>query len=100
MTEPLADMNPILLKPTNDIGSQVIVQGVSIGNMPAREYFAYKKTLIPKIMESFHRLEENFDVIVIEGAGSSCRDQSEKRRHCQYGNGRTGGCAGDSGWRY
>ena len=55
MTEPLADMNPILLKPTNDIGSQVIVQGVSIGNMPAREYFAYKKTLIPKIMESFHR---------------------------------------------
>ncbi len=38
--------------------------------MPAREYFAYKKTLIPKIMESFHRLEEKFDVIVIEGAGS------------------------------
>ena len=70
MTEPLADMNPILLKPTNDIGSQVIIQGVSIGNMPAREYFAYKKTLIPKIMESFHRLEEKFDVIVIEGAGS------------------------------
>ena len=70
MTEPLADMNPILLKPTNDIGSQVIVQGVAIGNMPAREYFAYKKTLIPKIMESFHRLEEKFDVIVIEGAGS------------------------------
>lgn len=70
MTEPLADMNPILLKPTNDIGSQVIVQGVAIGNMPAREYFAYKKALIPKIMESFHRLEEKFDVIVIEGAGS------------------------------
>ena len=70
MTEPLADMNTILLKPTNDIGSQVIVQGVAIGNMPAREYFAYKKTLIPKIMESFHRLEEKFDVIVIEGAGS------------------------------
>ena len=68
--EPSADMNPILLKPTNDIGSQVIVQGVAIGNMPAREYFAYKKTLIPKIMESFHRLEEKFDVIVIEGAGS------------------------------
>ena len=61
MTEPLADMNPILIQnqPTN-IGSQVIVQGVSIGNMPAREYFAYKKTLIPKIMESFHRLEEKF----------------------------------------
>ena len=48
----------------------MIVQGVAIGNMPAREYFAYKKTLIPKIMESFHRLEEKFDVIVIEGAGS------------------------------
>ena len=70
MTEPTADMNPILLKPTNDVGSQVIVQGVSIGNMPARQYFAYKKQLIPKIMESFHRLEQEYDVIVIEGAGS------------------------------
>ncbi len=46
--KPVAAMNPVLLKPTNDIGSQVIVNGVSIGNMPAKEYFAYKKKLIPK----------------------------------------------------
>ena len=42
--EPSVYMNPILLKPTNDIGSQVIVNGEAIGNMSARDYFAYKKT--------------------------------------------------------
>ena len=68
--KPEADMNPILLKPTTDTGSQVIVGGVHVGNMKAREYFAYKKTLIPRILESFHRLEQRYDVIVIEGAGS------------------------------
>ena len=67
---PVADMNPVLLKPTSDQGSQVIIQGVHHGNMTAREYFAFKKTLIPRIMESFHRLEERYDIIVIEGAGS------------------------------
>ena len=68
--KPEADMNPILLKPTTDTGSLVIVGGVHVGNMKAREYFAYKKTLIPRILESFHRLEQRYDVIVIEGAGS------------------------------
>lgn len=67
---PVADMNPILLKPTTDIGSQVILQGIPLGNMAAREYFAYKKTLVPKILESFQRLSEQYDLIVIEGAGS------------------------------
>ena len=68
--KPEAAMNPILLKPTNDIGSQVIVNGISIGNMPAREYFAYKKTLVPEIERAFHKLSEEYDIIVIEGAGS------------------------------
>ncbi len=63
-------MNPILLKPTNDIGSQVIVNGTSIGNMNARDYFAYKKQLVPDIMAAFHELEKWADIIVIEGAGS------------------------------
>ena len=63
-------MNPILLKPTNDTGSQVIVNGEVIGNMGAREYFVYKKQLIPDILRAFHRLEEMVDIIVIEGAGS------------------------------
>lgn len=67
---PTVDMNPILLKPTTDVGSQVIVHGVHQGNMGAREYFARKKALIPKILKSFGRLEEQYDIIVIEGAGS------------------------------
>ncbi len=69
-TEPSADMNPILLKPTTDVGSQVIVHGIHVGNMEARQYFAYKKTLIPEILASFGRLKEQYDIIVIEGAGS------------------------------
>jgi len=70
MIEPSVYMNPILLKPTNDVGSQVIVNGISIGNMPAKEYFKYKKKLIPDIMDAYHKLEEKADIIVIEGAGS------------------------------
>jgi adenosylcobyric acid synthase len=68
--QPSVKMNPILLKPTNDVGSQVIVNGEVLGNMSAREYFAYKKNLIPQIMEAFHELEKDFDIIVMEGAGS------------------------------
>ena len=67
---PSVFMNPILLKPTNDIGSQVIVNGRVVGNMSARDYFAYKKQLIPQIMQAYSRLEEWADIIVIEGAGS------------------------------
>lgn len=68
--EPQVCMNPILLKPTNDIGSQVIVNGTAIGNMPAKEYFSYKTRLIPDILKAFQKLEEQADIIVIEGAGS------------------------------
>ncbi|MGN0421455.1 MAG: cobyric acid synthase [Lachnospiraceae bacterium] len=67
---PQVEMNPILLKPTNDTGSQVIVNGEVLQNMSAREYFAYKKKLVPEIMRAFHKLEEPYDIIVIEGAGS------------------------------
>jgi adenosylcobyric acid synthase len=65
-----SDMNPILLKPTNDTGSQVIVNGIPRGDMSAREYFAYKKKLIPDILAAWDRLSRENDVIVIEGAGS------------------------------
>ena len=68
--EPTADMNPILLKPTSDMGSQVIVNGVPRGNMSARDYFQYKKALIPDILAAYERLSREYDVIVIEGAGS------------------------------
>jgi adenosylcobyric acid synthase len=68
--EPDVRMNPILLKPTSDSGSQVIVNGKAIGTMPAVEYYRYKKNLVPDIMEAFHSLSAENDVIVIEGAGS------------------------------
>ncbi|MGN0131176.1 MAG: cobyric acid synthase [Lachnospiraceae bacterium] len=68
--EPMVCMNPILLKPTNHTGSQIIVNGKVIGDMSARDYFAYKKQLIPDIKNAFRKLEEYADVIVIEGAGS------------------------------
>lgn len=64
------EMNPVLLKPTSDQGSQVIVNGEVAGNMNAREYFAYKQELFPKVQEAFESLCENYDMIVIEGAGS------------------------------
>ena len=68
--DPMVCMNPILLKPTNHTGSQVIVNGEVLGNMSARDYFAYKKQLIPDIRKAFRKLEEYADIIVIEGAGS------------------------------
>ena len=68
--EPEAIMNPILLKPTNDTGSQVLVNGKPIGVMAAREYYHHKKEYIPAIMDAYHELEKKYDIIVIEGAGS------------------------------
>ena len=67
---PLVCMNPILLKPTDHTGSQVIVNGRIFGNMSAREYFSYKQNLIPEIKKAFRKLESVADIIVIEGAGS------------------------------
>ena len=68
--EPDVRMNPILLKPSSDIGSQVIVNGEVRGDMPAQEYFRHKKALIPDILRAYDSLAEEFDVVVIEGAGS------------------------------
>lgn len=68
--EPSALMNPILLKPTSDCGSQVIVNGEAIGTMTAVEYFKFKTNLIPDIMKAYNQLDENFDIICLEGAGS------------------------------
>ena len=67
---PSALMNPILLKPTTDVGSQVIVNGKVRGNMRAADYFRCKKELIPDIMTAYKTLSSQHDIIVIEGAGS------------------------------
>jgi len=63
-------MNPILLKPTTDMGSQVIVNGRVLGNMDAMAYYRCKPELVPAVLEAYRSLEREFDVIVIEGAGS------------------------------
>lgn len=68
--EPDVRMNPILLKPCSDTGSQVIVNGEVFGQMPAADYFRYKSRLIPDILAAYNSLASEFDVIVIEGAGS------------------------------
>jgi len=68
--EPSVRMNPILLKPTNDTGSQVIVNGEVVGTMSAREYFAYKKSLLPVVREAYEALAAEQEIIVLEGAGS------------------------------
>ena len=68
--EPDVRMNPILLKPSSDVGSQVIVNGEVRGQMPAAAYFKMKKSLIPDILAAYNSLAEDVDIIVIEGAGS------------------------------
>ena len=68
--EPSVEMNPILLKPTSDVGSQVIVNGRAVGNLTAAEYFRKKSQLIPQVMEAYRKLESQYDIIVLEGAGS------------------------------
>ena len=68
--EPAAQMNPVLLKPTCDVGSQVIVNGVPIGDMSARDYYRRKKELVPQIRRAYDALAAEYEIIVIEGAGS------------------------------
>lgn len=68
--KPSVRMNPVLLKPTTDVGSQVIVMGKVRANMKAVDYFQYKKELVPEILEAYQRLDRENDIIVIEGAGS------------------------------
>lgn len=67
---PHTDMNPVLLKPNSDTGSQVIVQGKVVGNMSVKEYNRYKPQAFDKVTESFDRLSSAYEFVVIEGAGS------------------------------
>ncbi|WP_245418379.1 cobyric acid synthase [Cohaesibacter intestini] len=69
--EPSIHMNPVLLKPQSNIGSQVVVQGKSIGQMMARDYAANKQKLLTSVMESYNILKSQADIVVVEGAGSA-----------------------------
>ncbi|MBR2782795.1 MAG: cobyric acid synthase [Firmicutes bacterium] len=68
--EPDVRMNPILLKPSSDTGSQLIVCGEVRGHYSAREYVDMKKTLVPEVLAAYRGLAAENDIIVIEGAGS------------------------------
>jgi adenosylcobyric acid synthase len=68
--EPHTDMNPVLLKPETDIGAQIIVQGRRVATLRAREYAAMKSTLMTPVLESFSRLKDRADLVLVEGAGS------------------------------
>ena len=67
---PEVDMNPVLLKPNSDIGAQVIVHGRSTGNLDARGYHQYKPIAKQAVLESFARLRDKTDLVLVEGAGS------------------------------
>jgi len=68
--EPMVDMNPVLLKPESETGSQVIVQGRRVATVRAREYAALKPTLMAPVLDSFQRLRAAYDLVIVEGAGS------------------------------
>ena len=69
--EPSIHMNPVLLKPTTDIGAQVVVQGRVETTASARDYHALKPRLLPRVLESFARITAGADVVLVEGAGSA-----------------------------
>lgn len=70
-TDPTIHMNPVLLKPEGECGSQVIVQGKRLGSYKAKDFYSLKKTLMPKVLESFELLKQEADLIIVEGAGSA-----------------------------
>ncbi|MEO1557412.1 MAG: cobyric acid synthase [Pseudomonadota bacterium] len=68
--QPHTDMNPVLLKPETDVGSQVVVQGKRVATVKAREYAALKPSLMAPVLDSFERLKAQKDLVIVEGAGS------------------------------
>lgn len=68
--QPHSDMNPVLLKPNTDIGAQIIIQGRAVANMNATDYHAYKRTAHAAVLASYQRLANQYQAIIVEGAGS------------------------------
>ncbi|MDM8526177.1 cobyric acid synthase [Desulfococcaceae bacterium HSG8] len=69
---PSVHMNPVLLKPDSEVGSQVVIQGQVFGNMIARDYYGFKPVIRDKVMESYRKLRQEYEAIVMEGAGACC----------------------------
>ena len=68
--QPHTDMNPVLLKPETEVGSQVVVQGKRVATVRARDYAALKPQLMGAVLDSFNRLKSRHDLVLVEGAGS------------------------------
>ncbi|BAL26428.1 cobyric acid synthase [Azoarcus sp. KH32C] len=67
---PHTDFNPILLKPSTDVGAQVIIHGRAVANLSARDYHAYKPRAMAAVMQSWDRLTSAYECVLVEGAGS------------------------------
>ena len=70
-TEPITAMNPVLLKPEQETGAQIIIRGKRVGSMPAREYFASRGKFLPPVLEAFSQVATMADLVLVEGAGSA-----------------------------
>jgi adenosylcobyric acid synthase len=90
---PHVDMNPILLKPSSEVGSQVIVHGRVYGNFPARDYYRQKPRLVRQVMASYRRLAQAYDLIILEGAGSAVELNLKKNDLVNFSMARRAGAA-------
>jgi adenosylcobyric acid synthase len=77
--EPTVDMNPVLMKPSSDRRAQIILHGKPIGNFSAAEYSSHKKKLFAKVTGSLKKLRSEYEVVVIEGAGSPAEVNLRKK---------------------
>ncbi len=93
-------MNPVLLKPQSDVGSQVVVLGQAIGNATARDFQAMKPGLLPAILDSFQRLKATADIVLVEGAGSAAEVNLRANDIANMGFARAAGRAGGADRRY
>ncbi len=98
--EPHVDMNPILLKPNTDIGAQVIIQGKVFGNLNADEYHRFKKEALRSVGRVTGGLARQYQVIVIEGAGSPAEINLREGDIANMGMAEIARCPGPSGRRY
>ncbi len=68
---PITAMNPVLLKPEQETGAQLVVRGQRIGSMGARDYFKMRAELMPQVLDAFYELAADADLVLVEGAGSA-----------------------------
>jgi len=90
---PHVDMNPILLKPSSAVGSQVIVHGQVYGNFSAQDYYRHKPRLVRQVMASFRRLARDYELVILEGAGSAVELNLKKNDLVNFSMARKAGAA-------